>query len=159
MFSLCGIKNHVLNINNEERIVAISPKDVLLDVRREKLGLTGAKPGCENGDCGACTIHLDGIPVKACLILAVEAVGHQITTIEGLSNNFVQEAFVKKAGFQCGYCTSGFVLNALALLHHNPEADDDAIVQWLEANICRCTGYDDIKNAIYYAKGELLKKE
>ena len=157
MYSLCDLKNSILHINGEERTVAIAPGDILLDVLRDKLGLTGAKPGCENGDCGTCTILLDGVPVKACLILAAEALHHQITTIEGLKNTIVQAAFVEKAGFQCGYCTSGFILNALAMLHSHPDAEDDTISEWLEANICRCTGYEDIKNAVSYAKERLIK--
>ncbi len=155
MLKLEDIKTFTLNVNGEKKSVILGPTDVLLDVLRDKLGLTGGKPGCENGDCGACTVLLDGVPIKSCLMLAVEAVDHEITTIEGLSNTVVQDAFVNEAGFQCGYCTSGFILNTFALLKEQPEADDAVITEWLEANICRCTGYDDIKNAVKLAQNNL----
>jgi aerobic carbon-monoxide dehydrogenase small subunit len=137
-----------LNINNEIRKVIIKPSDTLLYVLREKLGLTGAKPGCENGDCGACTVLLDGTPVKSCLVLAVEAENRKITTIEGLKDTDIQNEFIDECGFQCGYCTSGFLLNCYALLDKHPDADDSTIKEWLSANICRCTGYEEIEKAI-----------
>jgi len=110
MFKLEGKSIITLDINGEKKDVMIDPSDILLYVIREQLGLTGAKPGCENGDCGTCTVLMDGWPVKSCLMLAAEAVGHQITTVEGLNNAPIQKAFVENWGFQCGYCTSGFLM-------------------------------------------------
>ncbi|WP_291568349.1 MULTISPECIES: (2Fe-2S)-binding protein [unclassified Clostridium] len=137
-----------LDINGEKRSLIVRPADTLLRVLRENLGLTGAKPGCENGDCGACTVLLDGIPIKSCIILAVEAVGHKLITIEGLKEETIQKAFIKKMGFQCGYCTPGFIMNCYGLIKNNPHADDETIEEWLQSNICRCTGYEEIREAV-----------
>lgn len=137
-----------LNVNGQEVSVMIKPSYTLLYVLREKLSLTGAKSGCNNGDCGACTVLIDDMPVKSCLMLAVEAVGHKITTIEGLENAAIQEAFVRNWGFQCGYCTSGFLMVCHALAKYNPHADDTIIEEWLQSNLCRCTGYEEIENAV-----------
>lgn len=144
-----------LNINGEVIRVVVRPSDTLLRVLRENLGLTGGKPGCENGDCGACTVLLDGKPVKSCMILAVEVGGRHITTIEGLKDTEIQEAFHEEGGFQCGYCTSGFIINAYALLEEYPDADDEEAEEWLKSNLCRCTGYEGIKNSIYSAKEKI----
>lgn len=148
MYSLKGKSLIQLNVNNEVKNVVISPSDILLETLRGQLGLTGAKPGCENGDCGACTVLVDGWPIKSCLMLTAEAVGKQITTVEGLENAPVQKAFIEKFGFQCGYCTSGFLMvcHALAAIHPNPP--DILIDDWLQSNICRCTSYEEIGNAI-----------
>ncbi len=137
-----------LNVNGIISSVTVRPADTLLYALREQLGLTGAKPGCENGDCGTCTILVDGWPVKSCLMLAVEAIGHEITTIEGLKHSPVQTAFVDNWAFQCGYCTSGFIMVCHALANIHPDADDYVIEEWLQANICRCTSYDEIKQAV-----------
>lgn len=137
-----------LNVNNEIHSVMIQPSYTLLHVLREQLCLTGAKPGCENGDCGACTVLVDNWPIKSCLMLAVEAVGRQITTVEGLNGAPIQKAFVENWGFQCGYCTSGFLMVCHALAVHHPDASDFVIEQWLQSNLCRCTGYGEIKNAV-----------
>lgn len=138
-----------LMVNGEKRSAVVRPADILLDVLREQLGLTGAKPGCKNGDCGACTVLVDGLPVKSCLMLAVEAVGHEITTIEGLNGAPMQQAFVSEFAFQCGYCTSGFIMNCQALANIHPEADEAVIREWLQSNLCRCTGYEEISKAIH----------
>ena len=148
-----------LNINGEFRRVWVRPSDTLLRVMREKLGLTGGKPGCENGDCGACTILLKGKPVKSCMILAVEVEGQEILTIEGLSGTEIQEAFLENGGFQCGYCTSGFIMNAYALLETHPDADDTTAKDWLQSNICRCTGYEGIKKSIVSAKKKIRERK
>ena len=148
MLKMIGKTVIELNVNREIRSVAARPSDVLLYVLREQLGLTGAKPGCENGDCGACTVLLDGWPVKSCLMLAAEAIGHEIVTVEGLKNAPIQKAFVENWGFQCGYCTSGFLMVCHALAAIHPGADDYVVEEWIQSNICRCTGYDEIKNAI-----------
>lgn len=143
-----GLIRMELNINGEMRNVIVRPADTLLRVLREQLGLTGAKPGCENGDCGACTVLLDGWPVKSCIMLAVEAWGHMITTIEGLKDTPVQRKFIEDRGFQCGYCTPGFIMNCHALLSIHPHAGKDILEEWLQSNICRCTGYEEIKRAM-----------
>jgi carbon-monoxide dehydrogenase small subunit len=137
-----------LLINREVHTVTVRPADTLLRVLREHLGLTGAKPGCENGDCGACTVQVNGLPLKSCLMLAVEGVGQAITTVEGLRGVPVQRAFVANWAFQCGYCTPGFVMNCHGLVTQRPDATDAEIRDWLESNICRCTGYEEIERAV-----------
>jgi len=137
-----------LDINREKRSLIIRPADTLLRVLREQLGLTGAKAGCENGDCGTCTVLLDELPVKACIMLAVEAIGHKVTTIEGLKEEPIQKAFIDKWSFQCGYCTSGFIMNCYGLIINHPDADDETIEEWLQSNICRCTSYEEIREAV-----------
>ena len=137
-----------LCVNGESVQVMVNPSYTLLHVLREQLSLTGAKPGCENGDCGACTVLADGLPIKSCLMLAVEAVGRDITTVEGLKDAPVQRAFVERWGFQCGYCTSGFLMVCHALKTIRPDADDFVVEQWLQSNLCRCTGYAEIKDAV-----------
>lgn len=148
MLKICGESVIKLNVNNNDVSVKIKPSDTLLYVLREQLGLTGAKPSCKNGDCGACTILVDGWPIKSCLMLAAEAIGHRITTVEGLVNEPIQKAFVENWAFQCGYCTSGFLMVCYALKNIHPNADEQTMQHWIESNICRCTGYDEIKNAM-----------
>ncbi|MBW7453341.1 (2Fe-2S)-binding protein, partial [Paenibacillus sepulcri] len=114
----------------------------------EHLGLTGAKAGCENGDCGACTVIVNGLPIKSCLMLAVETQGSSIATIEGLQNAPIQQAFIDKFAFQCGFCTPGFIMVCHALVNTQPNADEDLIKEWLQSNICRCTGYEEIREAV-----------
>lgn len=145
----------VLHINNEARSVTVRPAQSLLRLLREQLGLTGTRCGCENGDCGACTVLLDGMPVKSCMVLAVECEGHEIRTIEGLRGHPVQKAFAAEQGFQCGFCTSGMILNAVALLERHPEPDEQADREWLQSNLCRCTGYEGIRKALAAARREL----
>lgn len=137
-----------LNINGEDRQVIAKPSDILLHTLRQELGLTSVKPGCENGDCGTCTVLVDNWPIKACLMLTVEAVGKSILTVEGLKDAPIQKAFVENWGFQCGYCTSGFLMVCHSLSKIHPDADDTIIEQWLESNLCRCTGYEEIESAI-----------
>lgn len=137
-----------INVNGNMKNVIARPADTLLYILREQLGLTGAKNGCENGDCDACTVLIDGWPVKACLMLAVEVIGHNITTIEGLINTPIQNAFVEKFAVQCGYCTPGMIMNCHALISIFPDADDEIIEEWLESNICRCTGYQEIRESV-----------
>lgn len=137
-----------LNVNGEKRMVTARFADTLLFVLRGRLGLTGAKPGCLNGDCGACSVNVDGWPMKSCLMLAVEAIGKEVTTIEGLKDTPIQKAFVENFAFQCGYCTPGFIMNCHALIKQHPDAGDDTIKEWLESNICRCTGYVEIEKAV-----------
>jgi carbon-monoxide dehydrogenase small subunit len=146
-----------LNVNGRTHQVAARPSDLLLDVLREQLGLTGAKPGCRNGDCGACTVIMDGWPVKSCLVLAVEAEGSSILTVEGLEGSApIQKSFVENNAFQCGYCTSGFLMVCHALKMHYPEMPEEHVIEeWLQSNLCRCTSYQEIRRAvrgIYYEK-------
>lgn len=137
-----------LNVNGEQYVVTVRSADTLLYTLRGKLGLTGSKPGCLNGDCGACTVNVDGWPMKSCLMLTVEAADKEILTIEGLKNSPLQQAFIEHFAFQCGYCTPGFIMNCHALKVQHPNADDDTIKEWLESNICRCTSYIEIEQAI-----------
>ncbi len=145
-----------LRVNGETRQVVVRPADTLLHVLRRGLGLTGTKAGCENGDCGACTVLLDGKPVKSCMVLAVEVEGAEITTIEGLSGTAIQKAFLAEAGYQCGFCTPGFIVNAYALIKTHPSPDAQTIRTWMDGNLCRCTGYEGIRNAITVASRESL---
>ena len=137
-----------LMVNHELRNIEIRPADTLLDVLRVHCGLTGAKPGCENGDCGACTVLVDGQPYKACIMLAVEAERHAVTTVEGLHRAPIQKAFSECFAFQCGYCTPGFLMNVHALLCQYEEPNSEVIKEWLESNICRCTSYEEIERAV-----------
>ncbi|WP_374703010.1 (2Fe-2S)-binding protein [Peribacillus deserti] len=138
----------ILNINSEDVDIYIRAADLLLDTIRESLGLTGSKPGCLNGDCGACTIILDEKPMKSCLMLTLEAEGKKIMTIEGLKNTPIQKAFIEHFAFQCGYCTPGFIMNCHSLIKNQPNADPHTIKEWLQSNICRCTGYQEIETAV-----------
>lgn len=140
-----------VQVNGERRWLWVRAAETLLYALRDHLGLTGCKPGCENGDCGACTVLLNGLPMKSCLVLAVEADGQDITTIEGLSRSAAQQSFVQKQAFQCGYCTPGFIMNVQGLLNEHPEADEATIRLWLESNICRCTSYEEIQQAVMAA--------
>src|SRR5699024_6844450 len=119
-------------VNGIEKDALVRSGDTLLHVLRSQIGLTGTKPGCHNGDCGACTVLVDGVPLNSCHLLAVETVGKNITTIEGLPSTIVQDEFVKNWAIQCGYCTPGFILNCYALMNHNPNADDATIDEWLD---------------------------
>lgn len=148
MFSYPSRGDLMLEVNGEIRRVHSRPADTLLDTLRQELGLTGAKPGCENGDCGACTVILDGLPVKSCMVLAAEASGRAVTTVEGLHNTALQDAFMDEWAFQCGYCTSGFLCVAHALAEAHPDADRAKMVEWLRSNLCRCTGYAEIQAAV-----------
>ncbi len=142
----------VLKVNGRTVKVQVEPRETLLSVLREKLGLTGTKPGCECGECGACTVLIDGIPRYACLILALEAEGREITTIEGLMKGealgAVQKAFVEEDAMQCGYCTTGMIISAVALLRRNPSPTDDDIRRALAPNLCRCGVYGRAIRAI-----------
>lgn len=137
-----------LTLNGEQRRVVFRPSDTLAKVIREQAGLTGTKLSCENGDCGACTVQIDGVPVKSCLKLAVEAIGCRITTIEGIENQALKDAFVKHNGFQCGYCTSGMIVTIDALFRSDSNPKETTIRSHLQSNLCRCTGYEGIEAAI-----------
>jgi carbon-monoxide dehydrogenase small subunit len=138
-------------VNGEAHSVLADTRDTLLDLLRDRLGLTGTKEGCGNGNCGTCTVLMDGAPVNACLVLAVEAPGRDITTIEGLAGNELhplQQALVEHGGTQCGFCTPGIVISAKALLDHNPIPSEAEIRHAIAGNLCRCTGYGKIVEAI-----------
>jgi aerobic carbon-monoxide dehydrogenase small subunit len=147
-----------LCVNGEERHTHARPGDTLMRVLREKLGMTGTKCGCENGDCGACTVLFDGKPTKSCMVLAVDCDGIEITTIEGVKAHPVQQAFTEENGFQCGFCTPGMILNATALLQAHPDPDEEADREWMQSNLCRCTGYEGIRKALARAR-VLLQQE
>src|SRR5215831_5334835 len=145
-----------LTVNGETRTVEVEPRMSLLDCLRERLSLTGAHAGCEHGVCGACTVLFDGVPVRSCLMFAVQADGYAITTIEGLTPgpgelSLIQDAFCETHGMQCGYCTPAMILTAHALLAGNPAPTRADIVDAISANICRCTGYAQIVEAIALA--------
>ena len=139
-------------INGEEVEFLCEPRQSLLEVLRETLGLTGAKEGCNNGNCGACNVILDGTLVNSCLVLAVEINGRRVTTIEGIATaqglHPLQEKFIAHAALQCGFCTPGFIVAAKALLDQNPNPSETEIRGWLAGNLCRCTGYDRIVRAV-----------
>ena len=149
-----------VTINGEERHLDVEPYRSLLDVLRVEAGLTGTKKGCDVGDCGACTVLVDGKPVNSCLMLGVEADGAKITTIEGLQPapdrlHPLQEAFIRFGGAQCGFCTPGMIMMAAALLAENPRPSEDEIRFGIAGNICRCTGYTKIVEAIQVASKEM----
>ena len=141
-----------LTVNGVSHELELEPRELLVYVLRERLGLTGTVVGCDTSSCGACTVLLDGESVKSCTLLGVQADGHAITTIEGLAEdgvlNELQQSFHEHHALQCGYCTSGMVLAATSLLAENPTPTSDEIQQALEGNICRCTGYQNIVDAI-----------
>jgi len=152
-----------LHVNGEDRAGEAEPRKLLSDFLRQDLRLTGTHVGCEQGVCGACTVLLDGEPVRSCLLFAVQAEGARIETIESLPSeptelHPVQQAFWEKHGLQCGFCTPGMVLTAKALLEHNPAPTEQEIRLALEGNICRCTGYVFIVEAVQHA-AELLRSE
>ncbi|MFP3958597.1 MAG: (2Fe-2S)-binding protein [Spirochaetaceae bacterium] len=146
-----------LSINGETRKVILRPSDTLLRTLRENLGLTGTKMGCENGDCGACTVMVDSKAVKSCYTLTLDVLGREVTTIEGLKDTVLPEAFVRENGFQCGFCTPGMIVKAETLLRSmesSAEAPEDETIRlWMEGNLCRCTGYEGIEKAIKRAAG------
>ena len=154
--------NVELRINGAIRSADLEPRKTLLDTLRENFLLNGAHAGCEHGVCGACTVLLDGAPVRSCLIFAVQADGYEITTIEGLSPapgelSVLQDAFCETHGLQCGYCTPGMILAAHALLQHTHTPTREDIVEAISGNICRCTGYGQIIEAVQFAAERLQK--
>jgi aerobic carbon-monoxide dehydrogenase small subunit len=144
-----------LTVNGLPHEVRIEPRELLVSVLRDRLGLTGTHIGCETTSCGACTVLLDGRSVKSCTVLAVQAQGHHVTTIEGLAGpdglHPVQEAFRRCHGLQCGFCTPGMVLAAVSLIDEGRAADEDSVRSALEGNLCRCTGYHNIVRAVLSA--------
>ena len=152
-----------LRVNGETRQVAFEPYKTLLEVLREDLDLTGTKHGCELGECGACTVLIDGNPIMSCIYLAIEAAGKTITTVEGLADrsepSALQRAFARTGGAQCGYCTPGFLMSGTALLAQNPDPTEQEIREALAGNLCRCTGYTKIIEAVQLAAHEIQAGE
>ncbi len=152
-----GVKRYLitLNVNGDTHTVLVKGNAILTNVLRDQLDLTGTKKGCELGDCGSCTVLLDGKPVDSCLVLAVEADGREITTIEGVAANgaldAIQESMINHAAVQCGYCTPGMVLSAKALLTRNPHPTEPEVREAIAGNLCRCTGYVHIVEAVLAA--------
>lgn len=150
-------------INGQVHDLDVPPDWTLLAVLRDQLHLTGTKEGCGSGDCGACTVLLDGVPVTSCLVLAPEADGCEITTIEGIARDGelhpVQQALIDHSGFQCGFCTPGFVISSVALLESNPEPTEEEIVRALAGNLCRCTGYTKIVAAVKQAGKAMARRK
>jgi carbon-monoxide dehydrogenase small subunit len=150
---LASKKVHIrTNINGEDVDVLCEARQSLLEVLRDELHLTGAKEGCNNGNCGACNVLLDGRLVNSCLVLGVEVEGRKVTTVEGLATaeklHPLQQAFLENAALQCGICTPGFLMSAKALLDKNPKPTESQVRHWLAGNLCRCTGYDKIIRAV-----------
>ena len=149
------------HINGEEHEFLCEPRQSLLEVLREDFGLTGTKEGCSNGNCGACSVLLDGVLVDSCLVLAVETAGREVSTIEGLATpsqlHPLQQKFLEHAALQCGICTPGFIMAAKALLAKNPKPTEHDVRYWLAGNLCRCTGYDKIVRAVLDAASVMEK--
>ena len=146
-----------ITVNGAPRTAQVESRTLLVHLLREHLNLTGTHVGCDTSNCGACTVWLDGEAVKSCTVLAVQADGHEVTTIEGVSENgdlhAMQQAFHENHALQCGYCTPGTVMTAIKLLETNPEPTDEEIRHGLEGNLCRCTGYENIVAAVRAASG------
>jgi carbon-monoxide dehydrogenase small subunit len=150
-----------LKVNGEPYSIVIDTREILLDTLRYRLGFTGPKEGCGNGNCGSCTVVLNGVTVNSCLTFAVEADGGEVTTVEGVATGSqlhpVQQAFIANAALQCGFCTPGFIISAKALLERNPNPTEEEIRLALSGNLCRCTGYDKIVRAVQTAARMLSK--
>jgi len=154
------VKTHVsTSVNGQVHEVLVEPQQSLLEALRDEMGLTGTKEGCGTGDCGACSVLVNGRLVCSCLVLAVEAEGQEVTTIEGIAEpeglHVIQKKFLEHAALQCGICTPGFIVATKALLEKNPDPDETTIRYWLAGNLCRCTGYDKIIRAVQDAAQEL----
>jgi aerobic carbon-monoxide dehydrogenase small subunit len=141
-----------MTVNGQAVTRDVEPRTLLVEFLRQHLGLTGTHVGCDTSQCGACVVHVDGQSVKSCTVLALQAEGRQVTTIEGLAKNGelhpMQEAFREHHGLQCGFCTPGMIMSAIDLVQRNPNASEQEIREWLEGNLCRCTGYHNIVKAI-----------
>jgi carbon-monoxide dehydrogenase small subunit len=148
-----------MTVNGEPNSTDVEPRMLLVDFIRDILGLTGTKIGCDTGQCGTCIIQVNGISVKSCLMLAVQANDSELKTIEGVAQNdqlnTLQEGFREKHGLQCGFCTPGMIMALLELLEHNANPSEGEIRSWLEGNLCRCTGYQNIVSAVQYAAEQM----
>lgn len=152
-----------VNVNGEPREADVEPRLLLVHFIRDHLGLTGTHWGCDTSNCGACTVHLDGEPVKSCTVLAVRADGHEVTTIEGLWSGTeltpVQEGFRQEHGLQCGFCTPGMIMTGTELLQKIPDPTEEEIREAISGNLCRCTGYENIVKAIQWAANNPVREE
>jgi xanthine dehydrogenase YagT iron-sulfur-binding subunit len=149
-----------LTVNGEVRRVTVEPRVTLLDTLRERIGLTGTKKGCDRGECGACTVLVDGRRTKSCLTLAVMQDGRDVTTVEGLASGDddlhpVQAAFIRQDGLQCGFCTPGQIMSAVAVIEEGHTSSDDEIREWMSGNLCRCSCYPNIVAAVREAAEEM----
>jgi len=149
-------------VNGIAYVDDVEPRMLLVHYLRERVGLTGTNVGCDTSNCGACTVHLDGVSVKSCTVFAVQVDGSEVTTIQGLADGEphpLQRAFNDQHGLQCGYCTPGMILSALDLLERNPDPSDAEVREGIEGNLCRCTGYQNIVKAVQQAAGEMRSAE
>jgi len=159
-----AVLTHLLSVtvNGEQRAAEVEPRLLLVHFLRETLGLTGTHVGCDTTSCGACTVLLDGVPVKSCTVLAVQADGRELTTVEGLEQggklHAIQEGFHEEHGLQCGFCTPGMMLTSIALLRESPNPSEEEIRWALSGNVCRCTGYQNIVKAVQYAARTLAEE-
>jgi aerobic carbon-monoxide dehydrogenase small subunit len=157
------LANVTLTINGQTHTLQLEPRRTLLDAIREECGLTGTHMGCEHGVCGACTVLLDGDPIRACLMFAVQAQGGTIRTVEGLADGEtlhpLQRAFMAHHGLQCGFCTPGFLMLVTGVLEREPDISDELLLEVLASNLCRCTGYQSIVTAVRAAVAELRRAE
>lgn len=153
-----------ITVNGTEEELTVEARTLLVHALRDQLGYTGANVGCESGSCGACTVHLDGDAVKSCTVLAVQADGEQLTTVEGMTNgddelHSIQQGFEDEHGLQCGYCTPGMVMTTAAMLDDDPDPSRETIRSELKGNLCRCTGYQNVVNAVESAADLLADDE
>lgn len=162
MSATSGKVEITLRINGEDHAIRVEPRRTLVDAIRDDCGKTGTHIGCEHGVCGACTILLDGQPVRACLMFAVQADGREIRTVEGLAKGDdlhpLQRAFIEHHGLQCGFCTPGFLMLAVGVLEREPDIADDDLIDVLASNLCRCTGYQNIIKAVRAVAAEMRAK-
>lgn len=151
-----------MTVNGQERTATVEPRTLLVHFLRDELGLTGTHIGCDTSQCGACVVDVDGVTTKACTTFAVQLQGANVTTIEGIGDlqklHPIQNAFWAEHGLQCGYCTPGMIMSTKALLERNPNPTDDEIREGLHGNYCRCTGYQNIVNAVRHAAADLAKE-
>jgi aerobic carbon-monoxide dehydrogenase small subunit len=152
----------MITVNGQERSAEVEPRLLLVHFLRETLGLTGTHVGCDTTSCGACTVLLDGTPIKSCTFLAVQADGHEVTTVEGLMRDGelhpIQEGFKEEHGLQCGFCTPGMMLTATTLLEENPNPSEEEIRWALSGNVCRCTGYQNIVKAVQWTAAKMAEE-
>ena len=148
-----------VTVNGQRHAGDVEPRQLLVHFLRESLGLTGTHVGCDTSNCGACTVHLDGEAVKSCTVLAVQADGSEVTTIEGIASEGslhpMQKAFHEMHGLQCGFCTPGMIMASIDLVHDNPDPSEDEVREGIEGNLCRCTGYQNIVRAVQQAAREM----
>ncbi len=152
-----------MNVNGTSQTLEVEPRLLLADALRQALGLTGTHKGCDTSNCGACTVLFDGRPAKSCTMLAVQADGHNVETVEGLANaselHPIQEGFKQEHGLQCGYCTPGMMMTAKALLERNPNPTEDEVRWALSGNLCRCTGYQNIVKSVLWAAKKMREQD